>query len=131
MIITLFKGTCGLGINPGGWFCVTQAVAEGNSVFSSDDYFIFTFGFLLTFVMVVPLGFFTLVENIIVQMVSFLALIAILIQWLIAFGQSGLDPSLLPPSGSNLSSTLGIVIFNFAYITTVRKKIVKTIAMGS
>ncbi|ORX56222.1 hypothetical protein DM01DRAFT_1303639 [Hesseltinella vesiculosa] len=119
MIITLFKGTCGLGINPGGWFCATSFVAEGNSPFAATDYYIFTFGFLLTFVMVVPLGFFTLTENIVVQMVSFVTLIAILIQWLVAFGQNGLNPALLPPTGANYSSSLGIVIFNFAYITTI------------
>ncbi|CAO3651330.1 unnamed protein product [Cunninghamella blakesleeana] len=120
MLITIFKGSCGLGVNPGGWFCTTQSqAAGGSSPFNSDDYFIFTFGYLLTAVMVIPLGFFSLVENIAVQMVSFVILIAILIQWLVAFGQEGFKPELLPASGSNVTTVLGIVIFNFSYITTI------------
>lgn len=121
MLITIFKGTCGLGVAPGGWFCITGDTASisGNSPFSSSDYFIFTFGFLLTAVLVIPLGFFTLVDNIIVQMTSFLVLTGILIQWIVAFFQQGLDPALLPASGSNSSMVLGIVIFNYSFITTV------------
>lgn len=119
MLITLFKGTCGLGIAPGGWFCVNDNTTLGNSPFSSDDYYIFTFGYLLTAVMVMPLGFFGLVENILVQVSSFVILVGVLIQWAVAFCQQGLDKSLLPASGPNSSTVLGIVIFNYSYITTV------------
>ncbi|KAG1498697.1 hypothetical protein G6F46_005627 [Rhizopus delemar] len=64
MFITIFNGTCGLGVSPGGWFCVNHTNGlTGNSPFSSDDYFIFTFGFLLTAVLVIPLGFFSLFYN--------------------------------------------------------------------
>jgi hypothetical protein len=120
MLITIFHGTCGLGVSPGGWFCVSESSGiDGNSPFPTDDYFIFTFGYLLTAVLVIPLGFFSLVENIAVQMTSFVVLIGILIQWTVAFGQEGLDTSLLPASGSNSSMVLGIVIFNYSFITTV------------
>lgn len=122
MIITLFKGTCGLGIAPGGWFCITEAVELGNSPFSSDDYYIFTFGFLLAAVMVIPLGFFTLVDNIIVQMTSFIVLLGVLLQWIVAFCQEGLDPSLLPAVGPNSKMVLGMAVFNFSYITTVIRR---------
>lgn len=121
MLITIFKGTCGLGVYPGGWFCVSQSEGlGGNSPFSPDDYFIFTFGFLLTAVLVIPLGFFSLVENIVVQMTSFIVLAAILLQWTVAFGQEGLDTSLLPARGRDSSMVLGIVIFNYSFITTVK-----------
>ena len=120
MIITLFSGTCGLGINPGGWFCITEHTILGNSPFSSDGYYIFTFGYLLTAVMVMPLGFFSLVENIFVQMGSFLVLCAVLLQWTVAFCQEGLDTSRLPAVGPNSTLVLGIVIFNYSFITTVR-----------
>ncbi|GAN11168.1 conserved hypothetical protein [Mucor ambiguus] len=120
MLITVFKGTCGLGVYPGGWFCVTESAGiDGNSPFPTDDYFIFTFGFLLTAVLVIPLGFFSLVENIAVQMTSFVVLAGILIQWTVAFAQEGLDTSLLPASGSNSTMVLGIVIFNYSFITTI------------
>lgn len=120
MFITIFNGTCGLGVSPGGWFCVNHTNGlTGNSPFSSDDYFIFTFGFLLTAVLVIPLGFFSLVENIAIQMTSFIVLVAIIIQWCVAFCQEGLKTELLPASGSNSTMVLGIVIFNYSFITTV------------
>ncbi|KAG1174804.1 hypothetical protein G6F70_002037 [Rhizopus microsporus] len=120
MFITIFKGTCGLGVSPGGWFCVSNATgAGGNSPFPSEDYYIFTFGFLLTAVLVIPLGFFSLVENIAIQMTSFIILTAIITQWCVAFCQEGLKPELLPASGDNSTMVLGIVIFNYSYITTI------------
>ncbi|KAI8143731.1 hypothetical protein BJV82DRAFT_609229 [Fennellomyces sp. T-0311] len=119
MLITLFKGTCGLGIAPGGWFCITERTVLGNSPFSADDYYIFTFGYLLTAVMVMPLGFFSLVENIMVQMTSFIVLCAVLLQWTVAFCQEGLDTSRLPAVGPDSTLVLGIVIFNYSYITTI------------
>ncbi|EIE78299.1 hypothetical protein RO3G_03003 [Rhizopus delemar RA 99-880] len=120
MFITIFNGTCGLGVSPGGWFCVNHTNGlTGNSPFSSDDYFIFTFGFLLTAVLVIPLGFFSLVENIAIQMTSFIVLVAIIIQWCVAFCQEGLKTELLPASGSNSTMVLGIVIFNYSFITTI------------
>ncbi|KAG2208121.1 hypothetical protein INT47_010483 [Mucor saturninus] len=114
MLLTIFHGTCGLGVSPGGWFCIT-----GDEIFNPDDYFIFTFGFLLTAVLVIPLGFFTLVDNIAVQMTSFIILTAILVQWMVEFGEVGLKPDLLPASGSNSTTVLGIVIFNYSFITTI------------
>lgn len=98
----------------------TTGAIDGNSPFATDDYFIFTFGFLFTAALVIPLGFFSLVENIAVQMTSFIVLTAILIQWTVSFVQEGLEPSLLPASGSNSTMVLGIVIFNYSFITTVR-----------
>lgn len=120
MLLTLFNGTCGLGIAPGRWYCINEHTVLGNSPFSADDYYIFTFGLLLTLVMVMPLGFFSLVENIYVQMTSFIILIAVLIQWVVAFCQEGLETSRLPAVGPNSTQVLGIVIFNYSYITTVR-----------
>ncbi|KAI7851551.1 hypothetical protein BDC45DRAFT_428038, partial [Circinella umbellata] len=119
MLLTLFNGTCGLGISPGRWFCISERSVLGNSPFSSDDYYIFTFGYLVTAAMVMPLGFFSLVENIYVQIISFIVLSGVLIQWIIAFGQEGLVTERLPVSGPDSSLVLGIVIFNYSYITTI------------
>ena len=119
MLLTLFNGTCGLGISPGRWFCISERSVLGNSPFSSDDYYIFTFGYLVTAAMVMPLGFFSLVENIYVQIISFIVLSGVLIQWVVAFGQEGLVTERLPVAGPDSSLVLGIVIFNYSYITTV------------
>ncbi|KAF7726855.1 hypothetical protein EC973_008362 [Apophysomyces ossiformis] len=119
MFVALFHGTCGLGIAPGGWICVTNLEQGGNSPFDSAGYFLFTFGFLFTALMVIPLGFFTLVENIIVQIISFVILLVILVIWVVFFGIHGLDPSMLPAVGPNSTQVLGIVVFNYSYITTI------------
>ncbi|KAI9254619.1 hypothetical protein BDA99DRAFT_552625 [Phascolomyces articulosus] len=119
MLLTIFNGTCGLGVSPGRWFCISERSVLGNSPFSPDDYYIFTFGYLLTAFMVMPLGFFSLVENIYVQMISFIVLCGVIIQWIVAFCQEGLETSRLPVSGPDSSLVLGIVIFNYSYITTI------------
>ncbi|KAI8054203.1 uncharacterized protein B0P05DRAFT_561361, partial [Gilbertella persicaria] len=120
MIIAIFKGTCGASLNPGGWFCITDETGlSGNSPFPSSDYYLFTFGFLLSALLIIPLGFFSLVENIAFQMISFTVLTAVLIAWIVGFAQDGLDTDLLPITGPNASMVLGIAIFNYSYITTI------------
>ncbi|KAI8643852.1 hypothetical protein BD408DRAFT_451051 [Parasitella parasitica] len=118
MFIAVFRGSCGLGVYPGDWFCVSQSSGF-------DGYYIFTFGFLLTALLVIPMGFFSLVENIAVQITLFVLLAGILAQWVAAFVQQGFDPSLLPAGGSNSSMVLGIIIFNYSFITTKRRAGVK------
>ncbi|OBZ82474.1 hypothetical protein A0J61_09477 [Choanephora cucurbitarum] len=120
MIIAIFKGTCGAALYPGGWVCVGgENGIDGNSPFPTTSFFLFTFGFLLSAILIIPLGFFSLVENIAFQMISFTVLTVVLIVWIVGFGQSGLDPSLLPATGSNASMVLGIAIFNYSFITTI------------
>ena len=119
LIITLFKGTCGLNIYPGGWVCVGQGNSSTASPFNEDDYFIFTFGFLLTMAMVMPLGFFDLVDNMGVLIASLLVMTVVTIQWVVAFCQEGLDTERLPATGPSSGMVMGIIIFNFSYVTTV------------
>ncbi|KAG2172173.1 hypothetical protein INT44_005544 [Umbelopsis vinacea] len=118
MFIALFKRTCGVGFSPAGWICVTEQTAN-NSPFPSGSYFFFTFGFLATAVLVVPLGFFNLVENVKVQVGSFILLIGILTEWVISFGIHGLDPSMVPATSNNSSQVVGTVLLNYAFITTI------------
>ena len=119
LIITLFKGTCGLNIYPGGWVCVDQGTSSTASPFNEDDYFIFTFGYLLTMVMVMPLGFFDLVDNMGVMITSLLVMTVVTIQWIVAFCQEGLVTERLPATGPSSGMVMGIIIFNFSYVTTV------------
>jgi hypothetical protein len=118
MFIAIFKKTCGLGFSPAGWICVTEQTSN-NSPFPSGSYFFFTFGLLATAILVVPLGFFNLVENVKVQIGSFILLIAILIEWIISFGIHGFDTSNLPATSENSSQVVGTVLLNYAFITTV------------
>ncbi|KAI8328070.1 hypothetical protein BD560DRAFT_417469 [Blakeslea trispora] len=120
MIITIFKGTCGAALYPGGWVCVGgESGISGNSPLPSTSFFLFTFGFILSAIMIIPLGFFSLVENIVFQMMSFTVLTIVLIVWIVGFGQSGLNTDLLPATASNASMVLGIAIFNYSFITTI------------
>ncbi|KAI9496784.1 hypothetical protein BDB00DRAFT_889615, partial [Zychaea mexicana] len=119
LIITLFKGTCGLNIYPGGWICVDQGTSQSGSPFSESDYFIFTMGYLLTMVMVMPLGFFDLVDNMGVMIASLITMAVVTIQWVVAFCQEGLKTELMPATGPSAGMVLGIIIFNFSYVTTV------------
>lgn len=118
MFIAIFKKTCGLGFSPAGWICVTEQTAN-NSPFPSGSYFFFTFGLLATAILVVPLGFFNLVENVKVQIGSFILLIAILVEWIISFGIHGFDTSNLPAASENSGQVVGTVLLNYAFITTV------------
>jgi hypothetical protein len=118
MFIAIFKRTCGVGFSPAGWTCVTEQTAN-NSPFPSGSYYFFTFGLLATAVLVVPLGFFNLVENVKVQIGSFILLIAILIEWVVSFTYHGLDTSNVPAISTNSSQVVGTILLNYAFITTV------------
>ncbi|KAI9478906.1 MAG: hypothetical protein EXX96DRAFT_505695 [Benjaminiella poitrasii] len=119
MFITIFKRTCGLALSHTGWICISKDIGNGNSPFPSDSFFLFTFGLLFTAFLVMPFGFFSLADNVIIQVISFIALTAILLQWVIAFIQEGLDTALLPAFGNDYSAILGIAIFNYSFITTI------------
>ncbi|KAF9435685.1 hypothetical protein BGZ76_005730 [Entomortierella beljakovae] len=69
--------------------------------------------------MVVPLGLLKLSENIWVQLVSFVLIIFIVLQWIVTFFIHGLDTSLVPVVGPDISQTFGTILFNYAFITTV------------
>ncbi|KAH8548355.1 hypothetical protein BGW37DRAFT_506885 [Umbelopsis sp. PMI_123] len=118
MFIAIFKRTCGVGFSPAGWTCVTEQTAN-NSPFPSGSYYFFTFGLLATAVLVVPLGFFNLVENVKVQIGSFILLIAILIEWVVSFTYHGLDTSNVPAISTNSSQVVGTILLNYAFITTI------------
>ncbi|CAG8557845.1 24956_t:CDS:2 [Dentiscutata erythropus] len=118
LFISLFGKTCGLGIYPqSGFYCVDQQ-GDYNSPFGTN-YMVVTLGFLMTLVMVVPLGIFSLADNIKVQIASFVGLIAILSAWFITFFEHGLTPSYVPDFGNDMSQVIGTVLFNYAFIVTV------------
>ncbi|CAG8549609.1 16552_t:CDS:2, partial [Dentiscutata heterogama] len=118
LFISLFGKTCGLGIYPqSGFYCVTQQ-GDYNSPFGTN-YMVATLGFLMTLIMVVPLGIFSLADNIKVQIASFVGLIAILAAWFITFFKHGLTPSYVPDFGDDMSQVIGTVLFNYAFIVTV------------
>ncbi|RUS23188.1 hypothetical protein BC937DRAFT_90892 [Endogone sp. FLAS-F59071] len=141
LIITLFGATCGIAIYPPGPICVHAQSSTGSPFV---DYYMFvTGGLLVTFVLVFPLGLLNLAENIKVQIgtwskgrvmpggprnlsgdhrgeyTSLIALIFILLVWMVTFCKHGLTLSNVPAFGSDLSQVLGVVLFNYAFITTM------------
>ncbi|CAG8774084.1 28023_t:CDS:2, partial [Dentiscutata erythropus] len=118
LLISLFGKTCGLGIYPqNGFYCV-DTQGDYNSPFGTN-YMVATLGFVITLVMVVPLGIFSLADNIKIQIASFLGLISILAAWFITFFKHGLTTSYVPVIGENMSQVIGTVLFNYAFIVTV------------
>lgn len=83
--------------------------------------------------LVVPLGMMRLTDNMLIQfssfwsvqiyelnlLVSFIATFVICFEWMAVFGKSGFHPGLMPPIGTNLSQVVGVVLFNYAFITTI------------
>ncbi|RIB01852.1 hypothetical protein C2G38_2255946 [Gigaspora rosea] len=118
LFISLFGKTCGLGVYPhSGFYCVDQQ-GDYNSPFGTN-YMVATLGFIVTLVMVVPLGIFSLADNVKIQIASFIGLISILAAWFITFFKHGLIDSYVPVLGNNMSQVIGTVLFNYAFIVTV------------
>jgi len=67
----------------------------------------------------IPMGFFRLDNNIIIQNCAFIMLLIVLLDWFVNFFISGLQTSRLPAFGSQMDEVLGTVIFNYAFVTTV------------
>ena len=78
-----------------------------------------SYGMLISIVVIVPLGFFDLSDNMWIQYLSAAILVLIMIQWVVTFAIHGLNMARVPMIGPDLSTLLGAVFFNFPYITTV------------
>jgi len=119
-IIKIFGRTCGLQLYPNaGWQCVT-AEAVSDSPFNNNAYYLFTAGFLFMMIVVIPMGLLNLDDNIFIQILADIFLIVVTIDFLITFILHGLDFSNVPffnPSGQ--SPVLGVIMANYAFVTTV------------
>ncbi|KAF9577200.1 hypothetical protein BGW38_007750, partial [Lunasporangiospora selenospora] len=117
LLIKIFHRTCGIQLYPhAGFVCVTEQLSAA-SPFSGV--MIMSTGVLLAFSMILPLGLLKLSENIWVQLVSFVLILFIVCQWIVTFVTHGLDTSLVPAVGTDISQTFGTILFNYAFITTV------------
>ncbi|KAG0211121.1 hypothetical protein BGX33_004509 [Mortierella sp. NVP41] len=117
LLIQIFHRTCGIQILPSPSFvCVTKQLASA-SPFSGV--MIMTAGVLLALSMILPLALLKMSENIWLQLLSFILILLIVIQWIVTFIIHGLDTSLVPAVGQDISQTFGTILFNYAFITTV------------
>ena len=84
-----------------------------------DGALLITAGYVVTTLLLAPLGLLTLEENMTQQKVSFAALLVLTTQFLCTFFASGLRSANVPWVGEHWVEALGVVIFNFAFGVTV------------
>jgi len=100
------------------WRCITQN-SGADSTFG--DSYIISLGFLVVMGVTVPLGYLNLEDNIWVQVVGFLGLVACIVTWTYQFVfVSGINYDLMPPFYlQGLGPVIPTVAFNWAFITTL------------
>ncbi|KAF9970759.1 hypothetical protein BGZ73_006482, partial [Actinomortierella ambigua] len=117
LLITLFHQTCGIQVAPHpGFVCVKDQV---NSASPFSGVMIMSAGVLVALAMILPLAFLKLSENIWIQLASFILVLLVVLQWIITFFIHGLDSTMVPVVGSDVSQIFGTVLFNYTFITTV------------
>jgi len=118
-LIALFKRTCGLQIYPSfDWQCIATHTAT-DSPFPDGHYYLFTIGFLIMMVLVIPMGYLNLDDNIIVQILADIFLVIVTGDFLATFIVHGLKPSNVPIVGKNQTLVLGQIMANYGFVTTV------------
>ncbi|TVY34724.1 hypothetical protein LSUB1_G005024 [Lachnellula subtilissima] len=114
LLIRLFHKTCAVSFTEG-WVCATEVTSSGSPF---DTYILFSFGYLISAAMVLPLSVMSLVQNIKFQIASVATLFFVIIVWIYIFAQHGLGQT-VPPVGNDQSTLIGFVLGNFAFITTI------------
>ncbi|CAG8540632.1 2340_t:CDS:2 [Gigaspora margarita] len=110
--------TCGISISPdSGWLC-TEELGDESSPFG-NRWMLLTAGFMTTLLFVIPMTWMRLSNNAKIQIVSFTIIIFVIFAWAAALILHGVDPSRIPIIGENQSQSVGIVLFNYAFITAV------------
>ncbi|KAF9115503.1 hypothetical protein BGX27_007518, partial [Mortierella sp. AM989] len=117
LLIKIFHRTCGIQVYPtASLICVSQQLPSASPF---TGVMIMTTGVILSLSMILPLGLLKLSENIWMQLASFILIILIVLQWIVTFCTHGLETTLVPAVGSDISQTFGTILFNYAFITTV------------
>jgi len=118
-LIAIFKKTCGLRIHPGfDWQCITSQ-SDTDSPFPDGSYYLFTIGFLIMMVLVIPMGYLNLDDNIIVQILADIFLVVVTCDFLVTFILHGLTPANVPAIGKSQAAVLGQIMANYGYVTTI------------
>eukprot|EP00026_Physarum_polycephalum_P003313 Phypoly_transcript_03323.p1 GENE.Phypoly_transcript_03323~~Phypoly_transcript_03323.p1 ORF type:complete len:556 (+),score=48.61 Phypoly_transcript_03323:797-2464(+) len=120
MFVHLFHNTCGLELHPRlfHWDCVSHDTQDESPF--GDAFMLFTIGYLVVMVVVIPLGYLNLDDNIIIQVAALIFLVAVIVDWIATFVKTGLKNEV--PAFTDLrqqAGVLGTIMFNFAYITTI------------
>jgi len=119
-IIKIFGRSCGLQLYPHfGMECVSAEIPS-DSPFDASAYYLFTIGFLIMMVAVIPMGLLNLDDNIYLQIIADIFLAVVTIDFIATFIMHGIDFSQVPvyKSGGQ-AAILGFVMANYAFVTTV------------
>jgi amino acid permease len=120
-LVAIFGRTCALVANAhhGGFACVEK---ESRSASPFGDDIVISLGFLVVLVCVVPLSFWNIEDNIMVQIGAFFILIAIGCVWFVDMAlirSSGRSDGAMPFITRHQGGIVGVNMLNFAYVTTV------------
>ncbi|KAJ3329363.1 hypothetical protein HDU76_008045 [Blyttiomyces sp. JEL0837] len=124
LLIDIAGRTCGVAlgnVNAAGlsWHCVYE---HGHSISPfGDSYVLFSFGYLIVMLFVVPLCVFPLTDYIIVQVCAFGITLVIFLAWIIGAAIFGFNVTLVPVVGNltGYAGLIGVVMLNYAFVQTV------------
>lgn len=117
VIDAFFGDSCAVELIPRPFhsFCGTAA-----SVISPfDSGIVFSIGLAIVAASSVPLGFFNLDDNIIVQEVAIVLMMVCILAWFGIFHVLSFNPEYIPTLGADMSQVPGVMIFNFMLASTL------------
>jgi hypothetical protein len=117
VLIALFEWSGALELYPNFGFVSATSAGVGVTAFGSG-YFI-TLGFVIVLLLTLPLGFFSLDDNIWVQAFSFVTIMVITLIWVVIWLIGGLDPSRVPFIGPQQGAVISMAFFNYAWPVSV------------
>jgi hypothetical protein len=117
MLIELFGKTCALQFYPS-LTGVCSSDVEAADPFG-EGVIVLTLGLVVLAVACIPISFYNLDDNMIIQVGATFGMCALLLIWIVYFCVQGLQPASLPAVGSDASKILGIVVFNYAFVTSL------------
>jgi len=122
LVIAIFTKTGALEFYPTFGWTWADIISQGSSCFPDDSY-VLSLGFVVTVILIIPMGYFNLDDNMIVQKGAFLIACLIFIEWFVVFiirVVDGLDYPLVPVVYyGDAAPVFGVIMFNYAMVITV------------
>ncbi|KNC54154.1 uncharacterized protein AMSG_09933 [Thecamonas trahens ATCC 50062] len=112
--IRVFGKSYALAVQSGSWVESTDLATPFSGVGV-----VVTLGYAVVTIICLPVGFLNLSEGIYFQYFSFLILVAGMIIFFVTYLLRDLDTSRVPVVGSNMSSVIGTILFNYTFVVTV------------
>jgi hypothetical protein len=102
--------------------CLQQEIVTGECIpffNEKDGSLIISLGYIVAALPFIPMGLMDLKENSIFQIVAFVVLLVVSLQFIVTFVQDGIDLSNVSIWGNDWGNLFGIVLFNFAAVLSV------------